>query len=421
MDDLRPSRRSLNPLVSAALTPILLLCSVFGGLPASAQVEIVPRAAILGDAGGAALRPVVVQDLPVLPALPAPTAISAGAVILVPAAPAVEVFTPSAAAPASAPALAPEAVAPLPVRRGASGKASASSSRRRLEAAPAEADLEKPGVNFDGDAAAAGPRDAGAPPVKAGMLGKKAPVRDPRTLLLAKYVSPRFSGAPAQADFSGKVKAWGMMLNDKIGDCTVAACGHQIQQWTANAGSQRTPSDAEILSAYEKVSGYRRGDQATDDGADLLDVMKYWRKSGIGGHKIGAFASVDPGNFDHLRAAVWIFGGAVLGLALPQSARDQDVWDVPAGGAAGLGKPDSWGGHAVEVAGFGPRGVLVVTWGVLKWMTWDFLKAYCEEAYALISKDFLVDGATPNNGFDLARLKADLKTVSRGRAGSRKK
>jgi len=231
-------------------------------------------------------------------------------------------------------------------------------------------------------------------------------------LQLANYVLPELPNAPSEADFSAKVKDWGMMLNDKLGCCTVAAPGHEIQQWTANAGSQQTPPDDSILSAYEAVSGYRPGQPETDRGANMLNVLKFWRKTGIGGHKIGAFASVDPTNFDHIRAAIWIFGSAYLGISLPKSAQKQDVWDVPAGGANGDGAPGSWGGHAVEVAGYSPKGVFVVTWGAVKLMTWDFFKTYVDEAYAIISQDFLANGKTPNNGFNMETLKADLKLVT---------
>jgi hypothetical protein len=262
------------------------------------------------------------------------------------------------------------------------------------------------------DDAVAGPEAAAAAPVKYGKLGRTPSLPDARTLTLAKYMAPELPGTPDSVDFSAKVKGWGMMLNDNIGDCTVAACGHEIQQWTANAGQQQNPADDDILSAYEAVSGYKPGQANTDRGADMLTVLKYWRKVGIAAHKIGAFASVDPANVDHIRAALWIFGSVYLGLNLPVSAQKQDVWDVPAGGATADGEPGSWGGHAVEIAGFGPKGVLIVTWGALKWMTWDFLKTYGGEAYAIISQDFLVNGKTPNNGFDMNTLKADLKAVT---------
>jgi hypothetical protein len=44
-------------------------------------------------------------------------------------------------------------------------------------------------------------------------------------------------------------------------------------------------------------------------------------------------------------------------------------------------------------------------------MTWSFWERYVDEAYALISPDFLEGGKTPN-GLDLASLKADLALVT---------
>ena len=50
-------------------------------------------------------------------------------------------------------------------------------------------------------------------------------------------------------------------------------------------------------------------------------------------------------------------------------------------------------------------------------MTWQFWAAYCDEAYAVLSMDFLkADPANPHDpvapsGFDLAALQVDLKAV----------
>jgi hypothetical protein len=43
-------------------------------------------------------------------------------------------------------------------------------------------------------------------------------------------------------------------------------------------------------------------------------------------------------------------------------------------------------------------------------MTWAFWEAYCDEAYAILSHDFLEKNKTPD-GFDLATLRADLKAL----------
>jgi hypothetical protein len=243
-------------------------------------------------------------------------------------------------------------------------------------------------------------------------LGMKASRYDPRTLQLRHYVPKELPTTPPEENFSEKVHGWGMMLNDKIGCCTISAAGHEIQQWTANASEQFTPPDSAILKAYKAVSGYN-GDPDTDHGAEPGTVLKYWRNTGIAGHTIGAFAAVDPSNSDHIRYALWTFGSVYLGLNLPKSIKGQKVWDVPAGGAVGDGEPGSLGGHAVEIAGYDKEGVSIMTWGRLQRITWEFLSTYGAEAYAIISKDFLdADGKTPNNGFDAATLKADLARVS---------
>src|SRR5438093_1137652 len=86
---------------------------------------------------------------------------------------------------------------------------------------------------------------------------------------------------------------------------------------------------------------------------------------------------------------------ATLDLTLPLSARRQDVWDWT-GSLSGDSKPGSWGGHAVDVVGFDASGLTVVTWGRLQAMTWSFWDRYCDESYAVLSRDFLSHGRAPN-------------------------
>jgi hypothetical protein len=118
-------------------------------------------------------------------------------------------------------------------------------------------------------------------------LGKAAARYDPRTLLLASYVTPALPAPPASFDLTPKVGAsWGMMDNDQIGDCTCAAAGHLIMEWTANAGKKMvTPTDKQIVAAYSAITGYNPATGANDNGANEIDVLNYWRQTGIAGHK----------------------------------------------------------------------------------------------------------------------------------------
>lgn len=243
-------------------------------------------------------------------------------------------------------------------------------------------------------------------------LGKQSPRHDTRTLQLANYLTPSaLPKAPPNVDWASKVSSWPMMANDKIGDCTCAAAGHLIQGWTSNAGKIFVPPDSSIIGAYSAITGYDPKSGANDNGANELDVLGYWRTKGIAGHKITAFAALEPGNHDHIKDAVYLFGGCYIGVALPISAQTQAVWSVPPGGANGPGAPGSWGGHAVPVISYDARGLTVITWGALKRMTWQFWDTYCDESYAVLSADWIAANKSAPSGFDLAALLADLKLV----------
>ena len=245
-------------------------------------------------------------------------------------------------------------------------------------------------------------------------LGKGAARHDPRTLMLASYATAALPTPPASFDLTGKVgQSWGMMENDQIGDCTCAAAGHLIMEWTVNAGKKMArPSDKQIVHAYSAITGYNPVTGANDNGAVEIDVLNYWRQTGIASHKIGAYVALEPSNHVHVMDSVYMFEGCYIGLQLPTSAKNQiknkQPWSVPPGGTTGDGKPGSWGGHAVPVVGYDARGVTCVTWGALQMMTWTFWEAYCEEAYAIISNDYLDGKKQAPQGFSLKQLQSDL-------------
>lgn len=239
-------------------------------------------------------------------------------------------------------------------------------------------------------------------------LGRRGLKLDRRRLKLARYLSPALPDPPSDKDWIGGFDAWGMMLNDSLGDCTIAGVGHALQTLTHASGSVFTASDAEILDAYKAWDGYT-GDPATDQGGYEPDVLNHWRSDGLAGHKIDAYADPEPGNQWHVRWAITLFGGLYIGVTLPVSAQNQDVWDVVAddGGV--------WGGHCVWVPkyDYAAGKLWCVTWGAVKEMTWAWFDKYCDEAHAVVSKDFLnaTTGKTPD-GVDLATLDTDLAAVT---------
>ena len=246
-------------------------------------------------------------------------------------------------------------------------------------------------------------------------LGKQRPKIDSRTLQFGAYLTKTLPPPPPSVDYTKPVKTWPMMGNDQYGDCTCAAAGHMIEEWTANTGQAEILSDAQILKAYNH---FAHGN--ADAGANMLDVLNYWRKTGIGNDKITAFAQLEPQNDVQLRDAVNLFGAAYIGLALPDFAVPPDTdlltvpWIVPGTGPTGNAAPNPNNGHCVPAVAYDQRFIYVVTWGAIKTMSWQFYDTYADEAFAVLSADWIDKKlGKAINGFDMATLTADLAAVGK--------
>jgi hypothetical protein len=200
--------------------------------------------------------------------------------------------------------------------------------------------------------------------MKTMKLGKHPPKFDTRTLMFGAYLTKELLPPPASVDYAKPVKNWPMMGNDAYGDCTCAAAGHMIEEWTANTGKAEIVPDAEILATYNH---FAHGN--ADAGANMLDVLRYWRKTGVGGDKIHAFAQLEPKNNTQARDAINLFGNCYIGVALPNFAVApgtdflQTPWAVPPQGLVGDAKPNPDNGHCVPAVAYDQRNLYVVTWG----------------------------------------------------------
>lgn len=207
-------------------------------------------------------------------------------------------------------------------------------------------------------------------------------------LKLASLLTTQAPMYPENVDYLSRVKSWPMYLNDRLGDCTCATVGHIIQLLsTYGQGNTETITDGQVLEAYEAVSGYDPETGANDDGAVVQDVLNYWRKTGVGGHKILAFAEVDIHDPQTLFAAMNMFGTIYLGIDFPNTAYDQldagEPWDVVPGAY-------SEGGHAINAGYYDVSDEMwkIVTWGQVQPMTQAFWDAYVEEAWVVISPEW---------------------------------
>lgn len=251
----------------------------------------------------------------------------------------------------------------------------------------------------------------------AGKLGKLPPHPEdthPR-LKLGRFLAARYPLAPKVVDYLSKVAAWPMYGNDQWGDCVWADFGHTIQAATAyGVGKAVTVTTDALLKGYSDVTGFNPqagppGQNNTDQGTVIQDGLNYWRKTGIrlpGGtmHRILAFAQVDHTNPGEVNAALNLFGHLTIGIRFPDSAMGQfdqgEPWAVVHGARVE-------GGHAITLGGEIPATVdKVVTWAKVQQMTPAFWAKYVEEAWVVVTPEWVSAAGTSPEGLDVAALNA---------------
>jgi hypothetical protein len=217
-------------------------------------------------------------------------------------------------------------------------------------------------------------------------------------LKLGQFLTGALPPVPANVDYLSRVADWPMYGNDRYGDCVWAMIGHSIEAATTY-GQGRTVqvTDADVLKGYSDVTGFNPDDPPTDQGTVIQDALDYWRKTGVGGHKILAFAQVDHTNVDEVDAALYLFGHVQVGINFPASAMDQfnegQPWDVAPYATIE-------GGHAVDMGSWNE----VVTWAQRQRFTSAFWRTYVEEAWVVITPEWYdAQGRNPE-GIDAAAL-----------------
>lgn len=245
--------------------------------------------------------------------------------------------------------------------------------------------------------------------------GRLAPVPTKPRMKLRPYTRAAAAPPPAVDWYSG-IADFPMYGNADWGDCVEAEMGHG-EQVVSFYGSHKlvTVPDQAVLDAYSEIAGFDPnagppGRNPTDQGTLIQDAMSWWRKTGIGGHKIAAFAEVEVSDMTEVKTALAAFGPLSIGMNFPASAMDQfnegQPWDV-------VRRTTMEGGHCVALVGYDSRYLYVVTWGAVQKMTPEFWAKYVEEAWAPISREW-VDSATGLDpaGVDLVGLGEEFTSLT---------
>ena len=254
-------------------------------------------------------------------------------------------------------------------------------------------------------------------------LGKLDPKIDPRTFTLKSILNHAALPTPKPFDWDSILPVdVGMMANDRIGLCAVAAVAHLIQAWSANhLGNEITIADDDVIAAYKAITlqvngrAFDESDPTTDTGLCLLDVLKWVRLNGLGPDRHGlglAFVKLSHEDPDEIEIAGNACGGLYVGAQLPIAAEEQldagEAWS-PVQGADG--QPGGWGGHAMAMTASDGVTDRFLTWGKRQSADDPWIGAYLDEAYACIAPEW-VSGALPApSGLDMDRLRALLAAL----------
>lgn len=217
---------------------------------------------------------------------------------------------------------------------------------------------------------------------------------------LSVYADGKMPSPPPSVDFYTGLSL-PIDANDQYGDCVMAAVAHLIEAWNDEVKEpDAIPTSDEVVAEYFKLTG------GADSGLNESSTLTLWHRQGLFGHKIAAFAPLDVRNILAIHQAVAFYGGAMFGIQCPESAQEDF-----AAGQPWTYDPSSPvdGGHAIAPLGYDQHYVYCATWGGVAPVTYPFLGAYLDEAYAIIPNEFVEAGRGPK--LDLKTLQADLSRI----------
>ncbi|MCU1492094.1 MAG: hypothetical protein JWM85_3499 [Acidimicrobiaceae bacterium] len=221
--------------------------------------------------------------------------------------------------------------------------------------------------------------------------------------------------APKSVDRYSGVPQFGLYGNggdQAVGDCAVAAVGDVIQSWDAQEGLPAGPlGPGPFLTAYQSIVG---GPGGPNIGADSVQVLNYWQRTGIAGNKITAWHSiVNPGIDrlqynpvktgvsapdratleDYLASHGALYGGVFVPVADYTAAMDTSStpWttvEAPRGRT-------TIGAHGVAIVGYDSFGPDLATWGYVQHVTWAWWAAYGQDAFWMARPRTFVPNLAP--------------------------
>lgn len=251
-------------------------------------------------------------------------------------------------------------------------------------------------------------------------LGLKPHIPDERDIKLKEVYTASTS---TSSNYGATGLNWGMLGNNRFGDCYWASAAHEVMAEASQAGRKPVFGEQEVLTSYAEylgLSSYADLNERTDEGTDAREGAKFRASKGVKdirghGHRIGAYAFIEQPDYDLIKSAVHDFEGVTVCVELPKSAEEafgraeqgegEYVWDFEAGSQIA-------GGHAIAGTSVRDDQLVIVTWGQEVVMTEAFVEKYLQCVVVYVSGSVLNGEGKSINGLDLSALKGKLADIS---------
>ena len=197
------------------------------------------------------------------------------------------------------------------------------------------------------------------------------------------------------------------------GDCVECGKAHLLTVGNYEEYGQTVP----VPSANAVVSQYCVAQNCTpeqlftdpsqfDNGEDMTNSLTGWAQGQEYGCQIAFTAPVNPKSRDDIKNGIYLGGGLLIGIQIPQSAEDQfpNEWTWQP-------SSPSLGGHCVLLAGYTDEYVALVTWGQLIKATWQFIENAIDEAHVVILPQAVAASKSPT-GLLIPQWQSDLNNLN---------
>jgi hypothetical protein len=234
-----------------------------------------------------------------------------------------------------------------------------------------------------------------------GQLGRQSAQLPVSLGWIDKYVALPEAPAVCQREQFVSI-VWGMLGNDRYGDCTFAAWVHLVMAVAALLDLEISVPSAEAV-----VRAYLTFTHGLDSGAVESQVLQTATSTGLCGFRSVGYAA-SKGDLAELWSIVNTFGAAYLGGMLTASDQRQfqagEPWSLTSDKAI-------IGGHAFPVLEYDQHAELakVLTWGKEQLVTFEWLSARIDEKWCVIPEQVKIAGTL--DGFDWSQLESDLKAM----------